>query len=414
MRMRAAMTAILGALTLAAASHGQGTTSWSMFSSEDFRPEIDEADIAVIVTALELGEDEREMVADLHEAHIARVYTEGGAVRSECTELIERVQLLGRGEGLERVNELRREWGERREALDEEFLDELRLILTSEQEQRWSIVERELRRMDEIGGGRMAGESVDVIMFAQKAGVDIEGGQVASILDRYARAMDSALRSRASFFEDNPREEVSELLETDPERAARIFERARAARMEVRDLNRRYIGEVASAVGGDTAEELMEMYYERCAGWSINRASVAGKAIDGAKNIEGLTPKQIAELDKIEERYEQKKIEWIERYAKVLFDVEEGTTPIALERALQGMPSDERPYQGDMQEWETERARLAPLARIWEDRLDLERRTRREVEKMLTIAQQNKMPLLIDQASMSYGQVYGTESYFGM
>jgi len=394
-------------------SHGSGSTSWSLFGERDFKPSLGEPAIRVIVRALELDGDERAVVEDLHEAHVRRVYQEGGEVRRRCVELIEEAQLTGKGKGLEEVQEIQDTWRDRRERLDEEFLQELRLILTAEQEQRWAVVERELRRMEEMARGRMSGEGVDVIGLVDAAGVDVaDGSEAAKVLERYARSIDGALRARAAYFEDHPMGEVRPLVESDPGEALRIFERARTLRMEVRDTNRRYVEEVASALGGEDGEKVRTAWVDRVAGYGAKRESIADNAIKGAKGLGSLSPEQVRTLEGIEERYAEERAEWTADYAEAVMEVEEDTIPQQLERALAGDGAPEELYQRGMQEWETERARIPELARVWRERLELDRRVRREVDGVLTEAQRGEMPLLVEYVMMSYGEVFGTDTFF--
>ena len=44
-----------------------------------------------------------------------------------------------------------------------EFIEDLRVLLTKEQEARWPLVERELSRLKKMADGRIAGEKGDVV-----------------------------------------------------------------------------------------------------------------------------------------------------------------------------------------------------------------------------------------------------------
>src|SRR5690606_12278402 len=107
--MRRIIIGVLGICLSATICLGGGWTSWTMFSEADFRPQIGQNDLRVIIAALQLSEDERIMVQDLHTAHIGRVRDEGAQVKADCVDLIERTQLLGDGSHMKEVMTKREE-----------------------------------------------------------------------------------------------------------------------------------------------------------------------------------------------------------------------------------------------------------------------------------------------------------------
>jgi hypothetical protein len=406
---------VLALVAMQATALAQSTTMWSLFSPGDFRPAIGPSKIKVIIRALDLNEAESAVVADLHAAHVQRVRDEGTAVRNECVEIIERTQLLGTGEGLDTLLEAETKWRERRKDLDDEFLQELRLILTAEQEQSWSIVERELRRMDQLPRGRMAGESIDVIALVDGADIEITDA-LSKTLDRYARAMDASLRARASFFEEHSASEVESLLTTDPEQARRIFERARKHRMDVRDINRRFMDALHQHLDPEDAKALREAFVKQVSGRVATEESITDRAIAGAKGLTTLSDDQKRRLTEIEERYATERMAWTDRYVDGLMEIEEETVPLRLALALRGESPDAAndDFSGAMSERQTERTRIDELATLWEQRLKLDRRTRRDVEAILTGAQRTDMPLLMNTVRMISGQVYASGSWLEM
>jgi hypothetical protein len=404
-----AAAAIVG-VGLAAAAVGDWVNSWSSFSGRSFSPTFTRGDIGAVVRVLGLDEAEATVVQDLHEAYAARVRDEGRAVRREVAGLIEEAELMSRSEVAREVQGLRDEWEERRVALEGEFLEELRLTLTREQDVRWPLVERELRRIHELPAGRMRGESVDVIRLAEVAGVEAEGA-VAAALDRYSRALDGLLRTRAKELERNTMEEVLTLIETDARAAKRAFEGVRDARVEIRDLNLEAVREVVAAAPPEAGERLWWSYLEQTLSRVVTE-TVAERMLANAAKVPSLTDAQIDRLASIRERYEASRWEWMDRMRGVVFEIEEEAVPEAIAVALGEAPTRVRPESepGPTPEW----LEGSAFRKAWTDRLRMDRALRGELESLLTEAQWVELPVSIDQGiRFRGGQLYNVASSGG-
>lgn len=401
---------LLCLLGLALKALAGGMTSWSIFSEADFRPQIVENDIRVIIGALRLTDEEADVVRDLHTAHINRVRDEGALVKAECLDLIERTQMLGDGEPLKEVLAKRDAWSARREALDKEFLDELRLILSAEQEARWSIVERELRRMRGIPEGRMLGESIDAIAFVAEDDAE-HTPEIDDVLERYARDIDVAIRARSESLAEAEEKKIQDLLATDPQECARLFERIRADRIRVRDLTRKAIDDAAGRLDPERGAALRKRYIESLAAPLRLDESFTMQVLSAGADLESLSESQRARVKAATDGYLAARDAWIARYIETAMDIEEIAVPASLQRALRGEPSESRGYS--MMESTSERTELDPLRKAWEERIGFEKRFRDEALAILTPEQRTKLPLLIGTVSMRFGDLYGTDDYLG-
>jgi len=400
---------VIGLLTLcllASTCLASGSTSWGMFSEEDFRPQIGDRDIRVIVAALQLSPEETQVVRDLHAAHIGRVRDEGAAVKAACVDLIEQAQMLGDGSSMKGVLAKRDEWSKRREALDKEFLDELRLVLTAEQESRWSIVERELRRMRSMPSGRMLGESIDAIAFVTDD-VSAPSAEVQAVLDRYAREIDSALKARDDAVAEADKAGLESLFTTDPEQVRKIFDHVRSARIRVRDLNRKAVEETAARLDPDAGAAMRRRLLDTMTQTLSLTDSFALQMLTAAADLESLSDSQRAQVKSATDTYLAKRDAWIAGYLRTAMEIEETAIPEQLARALSGEAPDEGSY--NMTESKSERTKLEPLRRAWEERIEFEKRTREQVTAMLTPEQRTQMPLLITQIMIRFGDLYGTD-----
>ncbi|MEM1422889.1 MAG: hypothetical protein AAGH64_02690 [Planctomycetota bacterium] len=390
------------ALLLTPLAFGQMSGSYGLFSREDFRPAIGEAQMAIIARALGLDERDRAFALELHGLHVDRVLEEGGEVRRRAVEIVEEAQLSGRGEMVQQVTAVRAEWSERRDALDKEFLEELRVVLQGDEDGRWRIVERELRRMEQIGAGRMAGEAIDLTLLAEAEGVEMTD-DVVSVLERYAGAMDTALRARSAYYENNPPSEYSALVGTDPDRAKRMFERMRRAREGVRDVNRAFIDPLASAAGAEIGARLREAFIGSVTSSANLSDSIAQRAIDGAGSLRNLDDDQARAIEEIRDDFNRQNAAWLEEYAEVLMEVEGETLPDDLLIALGEMT----PREDDDYFMRNSRERIPALRKIWRERLELDRSVRERVYAVLTTSQADRMPLLVSRLTIRSGNIFG-------
>ena len=93
---------------------------------------------------------------------------------------------------------------ERKEAITEQLMADLRLLLTPEQDARWTRFERDLRRNATIDeGGLLSGETVDLVDLLDEMGVDGEVREsIWSLEDQYVTELDRALVQRNEVYDE--------------------------------------------------------------------------------------------------------------------------------------------------------------------------------------------------------------------
>jgi len=142
-------------------------------------------------------------------------------------------------EDLQQVTQV---FAERREQLDNQFLNDFRLVLTPEQAQEWGRVERFRRRFYTLSqGGLISGETVDLTRIISDLSLnDEQREEVAPILDRYEMALDRALVARNEIYEQGMREGMRMWQNMQFAEMERRFTEAREAATRLRDVNRQF------------------------------------------------------------------------------------------------------------------------------------------------------------------------------
>ena len=214
----------------------------------DYHPDFDAADLRVLVAELGLDVEQRAKVKSRIEAY-------GIAFRESARDFRKRIFMLRvtmREPGEDMEAALRRtererdallaDWAVDRERLRNEFLLDVRGVLTDEQVGNWPTLEIRLRRDTLLGRGQLSGESLDLFRAVRDFDFDTDPSPpeaVTGLLEAYAIELDAALRARHAA----PGESGAE---TDYDPAHLI-----ATRRKVRDVNLDY----AARIGAELSPE---------------------------------------------------------------------------------------------------------------------------------------------------------------
>lgn len=181
---------------------------WAVGYEVPFRSSIDAEVIELIKESIDLGEEQMNAIDRFYEAHQRRFAAFAENNRPVSDRLDEAVRATRRGENwlekeLERERELAR-IADEQAALDARFLDEVKEILAEVQEEKWSEVQRRIRRHRWLQSTPVYLEGdIDIIRLVESVHDDLDIGEpqaeLREALDAYSRQIDEALRTLASF-----------------------------------------------------------------------------------------------------------------------------------------------------------------------------------------------------------------------
>jgi hypothetical protein len=263
-------------------------------------PRIDSQEIEKYKDMLGLSEDQLDAARELHQAYIAELAKLNDRAR-EVTE-------AARNEFRETRNatvwrDLRgviEKFSDQRDALTESTLDDLRLLLSPEQDARWINVEQfRRRRHDLTQGATLSGEAVDLIAITDEAALPPESvGAVRSLLAQYAPELDRAIVERdrvrarlrdAERAEDDGGPDLSDAEETE------FFQDIKAKSAAIRDLNRKYVRQIVAEIGPEPGAEY-ETAFQRASFPRVYGESSAEKAFRATFDMADLTPAQADQI----------------------------------------------------------------------------------------------------------------------
>lgn len=387
----AAALALIASSPMPAIAQIAGSMSWSTIGPDTFKPQVKRGEIDVLSRILKLSTEERTAVVALFEAHDAEVRTEGRQVREKCRELSEEAELMQRQTLQSKVTKEVETWGKRKDELEKQFLSDLTAMLTKEQEERWPIVERELRRPKMLNASWMSGEGIDVVaMIASVDGKAAENPKIVEILERYANEVDAALKTRDAFVKEH-REGLADLMKTDPQRVLSLRKDSVRNRVRVREINRRYVQQIAAELKEPSKKKFLDEYLTRSIEW-WNRETPAERFIKEAAKSDGYSTKEARAQAQTLMREYSGKVEALTRKTVDEYQVwEEARVPEQLALAL-GMISEEKSRGNTFSDAPDD----SPLGKTRVERLKLDREYRSKVRALLSEEQMAGIDTMVD------------------
>ncbi len=268
---------------------------------------------------------------------------------------------------------------ERKEAITEQLMADLRLLLTPEQDARWTRFERDLRRNATIDeGGLLSGETVDLVDLLDEMGVDGEVREsIWSLEDQYVTELDRALVQRNEVYDETTNKAFERFTAEgfdDMDSVMDFFRELLGDAMEqaarVRDINLKYAATIGRALPPDQSAEFEDRFNE-LAFPRVYRASTTDRAFETILSFEDLTEEQRGRVLEAQLRYEQSRERLDANWARAIAEQEEERDVM---RVMGIEPSTEA----------TREARTA--------RRDLDRTSYEQVLQVLTEEQASRLP----------------------
>ncbi len=236
---------------------------FSRLGVEPFKPVLSESEIEHIEETFALSE---EQTAQVHAA-LQTYLGDFREAESRMRRLIRGAESQAR-EGVtpeqtaQRMQELGDEWRTTTESLEAAFFEQVQAIWAGDDAPAWERYQQDWRRRSTLqAGARFPGEAVDLIVVAEMAGLDASAGETRDILDRYRQEFDGALVLR--------NEVIFEMFaaQADPERRAdvsTIYLQVVSDSAAVRDVNRKYVRILCTALDDDACADLQHAFNAAC------------------------------------------------------------------------------------------------------------------------------------------------------
>lgn len=221
-----------------------------------------------------------------------------------------------------------KEFGDRQQKAESQFIDDIKALLTPEQMELFPKVEHHRRRETFLRMGAVSGAGVDVWTIQdrlmQREGIVVEENkaQVLDAMDRYDTDMDRLLQDMERMYKDDMRkyaEGTENMFDF-----AKMQERLKPYNdlgIKIRDLNRdsarKIEGLLTEAGQKQFREEFNKRAYPR-----VYRKNVAQKLYDAAIKLPDLTAEQKDAVNQSKAQYERDAAPLNEAWAKAIDDAE--------------------------------------------------------------------------------------------
>ena len=199
---------------------------------------------------------------------------------------------------------LGKEMGEKVEKVEKSFFDDLKALLSPEQEGKWSKVERHRRREQYLKFGLVSGMSVDLVDALEKSKVDLaKSTELSEIADKYEVDLDRMLVEYKNYAEGEQKKMMD-----DPQAAMTkwqgfmkdIQDKGRS----VRDLNRDFARKMSPLLS-DEARATFTNEINRRSFPKVYKPSYTTQAIAAAAAFPDLDAVQKESVNELKTRYEK-------------------------------------------------------------------------------------------------------------
>lgn len=371
----------------AAPALGQ-SMSMSVYSpTQAFAPSISRTEIGIIGRLLNLSDADREAVITLQDGYVQALRTRSQALSEDLQDRIEHAQAMNDPALGTPSQQERNRWEADAKKLKDSFLDDLKSLLTREQADRWPLVERELRRFRDIGFGRLHGESVDLARLIEESfPAAWNNRQVVETLGNYAQVIDGALKAREETISSQAAASFEENLKSDKAEAERLYRAALAKRLAVRDINLRFTNEVAGLLSAEEGARLKQAVFDASYPHLI-RQSRSETFIRAAAKLQTGNATLASDIKAVVSDYERRRLAILTDMAAVVRERDESRLPARLDpkasKTQVATTADGQTIQfmsGDSLKTDPN----DPMTPLNQKRYELDRDTRKKIERMLT------------------------------
>lgn len=217
-----------------------------------------------------------------------------------------------------------------KKAMTDRFLEDMKLMLTEEQLERWPALERQRRRVRSLEQSFLSGEGVDVIELVNDMEFSpelMEG--VTPVLARYELELDRALVERDKLYESGMDRAMELWQNQDFDTMQKLFDEAREAGAKVRDTHRRAARQVMSVLPPEKAAEFEKAFKEESFP-QVYRRSFAVRAFETTSDMADITDEQRAQISELRSQ--------LDRELSIMNDaMAEAIEKDEMERTVQGM-----------------------------------------------------------------------------
>jgi len=260
---------------------------------------VNDRDLASLIQTLRLDAQQEELIRALHEGHRAAWTEAATAHRESVRVVVEAARAAGDFASMgTKMRDAQKKWTQEGEALEQDFFNNVKSLVSEEQVAAWPRFERDRRRRTLLSTqSLLSGEGVDLIDVADSVDLAPESlDHLRPVFDLYATDVDQAITDRTRAIKA-VEEAVSHAAgaEIDFEALGELQSKLHHRRLLVRDLNERYVTLFEGQLGKEEAERLRQEYRERSFP-RVYRPTAADRYLDTVEGLATLSDEQTQAL----------------------------------------------------------------------------------------------------------------------
>ncbi len=307
-RFRSIQMFTAGAVVAGAALFGSTPVAQAQFGQavaiqELMKPEFLNRDLIIFVEGLDLDSEQQIIIESMFENYrddfesgLAKLRDSFEAMRSDLNpDDPERV--------LKMVFAPFEKWRGEREVIRDNFLQNVKLVLSERQLSQWASFEMRLLREKTMDRGLLSGEHMNLFHVLQDMHLDERMMlSIEPILNEYARELDSALKIRNEAINDTQGNMLQALQDSDSTRMLKVVDKQTDLRVSVRNINDHYVQAITAALPNPQSETFYANAMAR--GYpKIFRRNSAEKLYEAALVHEDLDPDLKSSVRELYENY---------------------------------------------------------------------------------------------------------------
>ena len=204
---RSGLTGLVFLVLLAGASLLPATPAHGQLHavSQAMQPDYFTRDLLVFIEGLELDETQSVIAEAIFDDYEQQFVDGTAAMELQIEALTSQVRDMrdnvDNDELLEMVVKPIQDWMVRREELNQQLIENVRVILLPDQQERWTAFDRQLFREKKLDQGRLSGERIDLFVIARDLNLPATEEPLRSLLRDYAIDLNRELRRRTVLIE---------------------------------------------------------------------------------------------------------------------------------------------------------------------------------------------------------------------
>lgn len=249
----------------------QSATAQMEYMAEAMQPQFMVRDLVIFAEGLNLDDTQEVIVEAMFDSYEDDFQDGWAATQVRINNIAESLRdkpPTTSNETLEPVLNALSDWLIQKRQLDQGLLENVQAILIDQQRELWPGFAQRLYREKHLSRGRLSGESVDLFQTTRETDLSpVAESLIQEQLFEYATALDIAMRNRDAILQGNPKKLFDNILSGNSQRSPNLIESLIRARVEVRDINDRYIeiisGNLSSNDGEDFRTRALKRGYTR-------------------------------------------------------------------------------------------------------------------------------------------------------